>query len=187
MPTHSPSPKAILACSVPSTYVGRGARPYSNIRNREANTRGWAAHKGRESGRRGLSCPQTAISLLLQTPGHSLPCPHPSPSTSAWKLFQARAATWPSLRHPHPRQAPPLSKLLCTESSGIPAPCLFPAPARQFFRTQALICRLGVSVSPQRPNRLPHGDCCQLAQSVIRSFPCRFCGPGTRELNPGPA
>lgn len=162
MSTHSPSPKAILACSVPSTYGGRGARPYSKIRNSEANGWGWAAQKGRESGRRGLSCPRTSISLLLQTPGHSLPYPHPSPSASALKLCSPSrpgAAAWPSLKHPHPRQAPPLSKLLCTESSGIPAPCPLPAPAGQFLRTQALICRIGVSASPQRPTGLHHGDC----------------------------
>lgn len=52
-------------------------------KNSEANGGVYSAQEGAERGRRGLFCPHSAISLIIQTPGHCPSC-SPAPVPLPW-------------------------------------------------------------------------------------------------------
>ena len=112
---------------------GAAVRPLSQREEQWAQWLGPGCLRGGESGRRGLSCPHTAVSLPLQTPGHYLPssqsqylCSVPSPSRPG-------AADGPSLQHPHPRQAPsPFQAVVHGETKDSMSP---PSPSSHLLRT----------------------------------------------------
>lgn len=69
--------------NVSTNLWGQGRKTLEWNKNSEANGGVCSAQEGAESGKRGLFCPHSAISLTLQIPGHCSSC-SPVPAPLPW-------------------------------------------------------------------------------------------------------
>lgn len=119
----------------PPTY-GDGGGPWSGTRT-VRQMAGSALHKKVQRGAGEACSVPTLPSLLLSRPQvTALPAPLPQRlCLGSLRPFQAWSSLTFTPASPIPDKSLPLSKLLRVESSGIPAPCPFPAPASPFLGT----------------------------------------------------